>query len=326
MPLLLRAAVDDYGHTRALLDRSLLSPTLRLTFETVRPISRAFGPMVAQGAFDVSEMAIATFLQAHALGKPLVLLPVVLMNRFHHASIVRATGSPIRGPADLAGRRVGVRAYPQTTAVWVRAILQHEYGVDPGAIEWVVREPGHVAELADPPNVTQLAEADFPRLLREGAIDAWIAGRDADGVAGVEPLIADADGAARTAFTRDGILPINHALVVRRDVLDAHPRVGAELVALFGAAKALHFERLRAQGARDATEAFQLDLLRQGVDPLPSGIEALRPALAAMIRLVTEQRLVPVSATVDALFAPFRQAAQREPAGAAPISAPEREA
>jgi 4,5-dihydroxyphthalate decarboxylase len=326
MSLVLRAAVDDYGHTRPLLDRSLLSPTLRLAFENVRPINRAFGPMVTEGAFDVSEMAIATFLQAHALGKPLVLLPVVLMNRFHHASIVRATGSALRGPADLAGRRVGVRAYPQTTAVWVRAILQHEYGVDPGTIDWVVREPGHVAELADPPNVTQHDEADFPRLLREGAIDAWIAGRDGDGAAGVEPLIADADGAARAAFARDGILPINHVLVVRRDVLDAHPRVGAELVALFAAAKALHVERLHAHGARDATEAFQLELLRAGVDPLPSGIEALRPSLAAIIRLVAEQRLVPASATVDALFAPFRQAAQREPVGTAPISAPEREA
>jgi 4,5-dihydroxyphthalate decarboxylase len=326
MSLLLRAAIDDYGYTRPLLDRSLLSPTLRLTFETVRPINRAFGPMVAQGAFDVSEMAIATFLQAHALGKPLVLLPVVLMNRFHHASIVRATGSAVRTPADLAGRRVGVRAYPQTTAVWVRAILQHEYGIDPGAIDWVVREPGHVAELADPPNVTLRDGADFPHLLREGAIDAWIAGRETDGVAGIEPLIADADGAARAAFARDGILPINHVLVVRRDVLDAHPRVGTELVALFGAAKALHFDRLRAQGARNTGAAVQLDLLRDGVDPLPSGIEALRPSLAAIIRLVSEQRLVPAPATVDALFAPFRHAAQREPAGAAPISAPEREA
>jgi 4,5-dihydroxyphthalate decarboxylase len=322
-PPALRVVVDDYGHTRALLDGSLTAPDVALVFERVAPISSAFRPMVADLAYDVSEMAIATLLQEHAVGSRLALLPIVLMNRFHHGSIVRAADGPLRRPEQLVGRRVGVRSYAQTTAVWVRAILQHEHGVSAAAIGWVVRQRGHVAAIPDPANVVLDPGADFAALLRAGAIDAWVAGRDADGIAGIVPLIADPEGAARAAFAREGIVPINHVLVVRADLLDERPALARALVELFRVAKERHFARLRADGARDRVEAFQLDLLRAGIDPLPSDVETLRPSLETMIRLVTEQQLVPASTTVDALFAPYRRARERDAAASRPITAPE---
>ena len=94
-------------------------------------INRAFAPMVREQLFDVSEMAIATFLQAKAYGKPLVLLPVVLAARFQESALLCRADSDIRRPADLVGRRVGVRAYSQTTGVWLRGILADAYGVRP---------------------------------------------------------------------------------------------------------------------------------------------------------------------------------------------------
>src|SRR5215207_11162798 len=106
-------------------------------------------PMVREQRFDVSEIAIATFLQAKAHGKPLVLLPVVLAARFQQSALLCRADRDIRGPGDLAGRRVGVRAYSQTTGVWLRGILADAYGVPPEEVRWITFEDAHVAEVRD---------------------------------------------------------------------------------------------------------------------------------------------------------------------------------
>ena len=98
----LKAAIGRYPAHRGLLDGAVTSGLLRLEDAGIAPISRAFAPMVREARFDVSEMAIATFLQARAWGKPLVLLPVVLAARFQEAALLCRADGPIRGPADLA--------------------------------------------------------------------------------------------------------------------------------------------------------------------------------------------------------------------------------
>src|SRR6185312_11967454 len=122
-----QAAVGLYPRTRALRSGEVTSDKLRLVFADIPTINRAFAPMVQEARFDVSEMAIATFLQAKAYGKPLALLPVTVAARFQQSALLCRAGSDIRGPADLAGRRVGVRAYSQTTGMWLRGILADEY-------------------------------------------------------------------------------------------------------------------------------------------------------------------------------------------------------
>ena len=106
--------------------------------------------MVREQRFDVSEMAIATFLQAKAYGKPLVLLPVVLAARFQQSALLCRADSDIGGPGDLAGRRVGVRAYSQTTGMWLRGILADAHGVRPDEVRWITFEDAHVAEVPRP--------------------------------------------------------------------------------------------------------------------------------------------------------------------------------
>ena len=119
-PLTLSIAMGKHPHTGALRDGAVASSLVALDFADIAPIHRAFAPMVREQRFDVSEMAIATFLQAKAYGKPLVLLPVVLSARFQQSALLCRADSDIGGPCDLIGCRVGVRAYSQTTGLWLR--------------------------------------------------------------------------------------------------------------------------------------------------------------------------------------------------------------
>jgi len=116
--------------------------------------------VVRDAAFDVAELAIMTFLQAKAYGKPLVLLPArVGPARFQHQCIVYNMERGPLTPADLAGRRVGARAWSQTTVTWVRGILAADYGVDLGRVRWVTFEDPHVAEYRDPPSIERAPKA-----------------------------------------------------------------------------------------------------------------------------------------------------------------------
>ena len=121
-PTVLHSAIGRYPHSAPVLDGQVTSLLLRLEDARIKPVSRAFAPMVREGRFEVSEMAIATFLMAKAAGKPLVLLPVVMAARFQEAALLCRADSPVAGPIDLAGRRLGVRAYSQATGLPTRGI------------------------------------------------------------------------------------------------------------------------------------------------------------------------------------------------------------
>src|SRR4051795_4846571 len=177
--LVLRTAIGHYPHTAAMRDGAVASDLVAFDFVDVPTIHQAFAPMVREQRFDVSEIAIATFLQAKAYRKPLVLLPVVLAARFQQSALLCRTDSDIRGPRDLAGRRVGVRAYSQTTGMWLRGILADEHGVRPGEVRWLTFEDAHVAEYRDPPWAERaLPGQQLVTMLRERELDAIIVGND----------------------------------------------------------------------------------------------------------------------------------------------------
>lgn len=300
----LKAALGDYGHTRELKTGALTSPRLVFEFVEVKPIDRAFRRMIRDLEFDLSEMAIATFLQARAFDKPLVLLPVVLMNRLHHGSILRNINSAIKTPADLTGRRVGVRAYSQTTGVWVRGILHSEYGVDLNTITWVTLEGSHVAEYQDPPNVERApAGKTLEGMLLAGEIDACVVGRNGvPNAPEIQPLIADAEGEGMRWLGRVKALPVNHMLVLRQEIVDAKPWIVDEVLSLFQAAKEADFAKLQTEDAQDPEASFKLTMLRHGIDPLPFGVDALRRSLEMMIDFAVAQRIIPRRFDVDELF------------------------
>ncbi len=272
----LRTALGAYKHTAALRSGQVASALLRLKFADVSPVNRAFAPMVRDARFDVCEMAIATFLQAKAYGRPLVLLPVAVAARFQEPALLCRVGSTIRGPADLAGRRVGVRAYSQTTGMWLRGILAGDYGVRPEQVRWVTFEDAHVAEYREPPWAARAPTgADMLAMLRAGDLDAVIVGNDLPDDPGLRTVFPHPVAAGEAFRRRHGFVPVNHLVTVRRELAEHRPDLVAELLRMF----------------RDARAAASPD--PGGDDPLPMGRTALQPALALALRYSAEQGLLP---------------------------------
>lgn len=289
----LHAAVALYPHTKALRDGTVTSDRVRFDFEDVPVITRAFRRMVRTLDFDMCEIALTTLAQAHAFNKPIKALPVVVMRGFHHAALVCPVASPIRGPADLLGKWIGVRAWSQTTGVWVRGILLDEYDVDHRDITWVTAEDAHVAEYKDPANVQRIApNQDLASMLLAGEIDAAIAVAGLD-PASVRPVIADPTAAAATWYTKTGVYPVNHLICVRTALIEAHQWLPDELLRLFIAAKAA--------AAEPSAENRFAGIV--GPNVLPYGLEANRTGIELCLRYAAEQGLVPRPYDVAELFA-----------------------
>ena len=266
-------AVGDYPHTRALRSGEVASEMFGLDFKEVKPINRAFAPMARERRFDISEMAIATVLQAIAYGVEIALMPVVMASRFQEAALFVRADSPFKNAGDLKGKRVGVRAYSQTTGLWLRGILKESFGVAPTDVAWTTFEGAHVAAYADPPFVKRAEPGkELLTMLRAGELDAAIVGADVPNDPNLRLLFSDPSAAGEAFYARHGFVPINHMVVVKTELAE-EPGLAAELCRLFAASKAL--------------------APQQGRDRAPIG----RAAVAASVRLAAqfayEQGLTP---------------------------------
>lgn len=281
----LSAAIGDYPHTRALKAGRVASDLVALDFVAVAPINRAFAPMARERRFDVCEMAIATFLQAKAFGVALTLLPIALAARFQESALLCRAESALRGPADLAGRRVGVRAYSQTTGLWLRGTLLDDYGVKPSDVRWVTFEGAHVLEYVDPPFVERAASGkDMLTMLREGELDAVIVGNEVPNDPGLRTVFPDPEAAARAFAAGHGFMPINHVVVVKSEIAENRPEIVRELCRLFRASKA------------------QSASAGQGFDRAPMDRPAIEPSVVMAIGLALAQDLLPRSLTTDEVW------------------------
>src|SRR5499425_262231 len=187
--LKLKTVTRSQGNNRALKDGTVRPRTFEFDFEEVDPLIAAFRRMVRGLEFDISEMAITTYICARAHGKRMTAVPVFLVRAFHHGAILANTKAGIRAPKDLEGKRVGVnRGYTVTTGVWARGILQDEHGVDLRKITWVLSGDEHVAEYRAPANVVPIEPGHkMADMLVSGALAAAI-GVEADHP-DVKPLI-----------------------------------------------------------------------------------------------------------------------------------------
>lgn len=301
----LKTAIQTLGHTRALKDGTVKPKSVELEFEDVPVIIQAFRRMVRGLEFDISEMAITTYICAKEHGKRFTALPIFLVRAFHHGAIVVNTKLGIRGPKDLEGKKIGVnRGYTVTTGVWARAILQHEHGVDLDKITWVLSGDEHVAEYRPPANVVPIAAG---KKLEDMVIAGEIAG--AIGVEinhpDVKPLIQDAAEAGFAALRRTGYYPINHTLVVKDELLLAQPGLARDIFAAFTEAKRRYVDRLKNNQIAEPTKTDQFYrrvMELTGADPLPYGIAASRPMIEAVIQYAGEQRILTRPVTVADLF------------------------
>ena len=301
----LTAVSRTQGNNRALKDGTVTPRGVVLEFEEVPVLVHAFRRMVRELAYDVCEMALTTYLCAKDHGVRFTALPVFLVRGLHHGAIVYNTRSGIRGPKDLEGRRVGVnRGYTVTTGVWARSILRDEHGVDLDRVTWVLSGDEHVAQYRPPGNVVAAEPGqDLAKMVASGELAAAV-NVEVDHP-DVAPLIPDPTEAGFEALRRRGLYPINHLVVIRDDLLDAHPELAVAVFDAFAEAKNLYLERLRDDAIEAPTpaDAFYKRVMEViGRDPLPYGIEPNRQVLEALARHAVDQRILQRPVAVEALF------------------------
>lgn len=268
----MQIAIGTYDHTRALKDGSVASARLPLEFVEVAPITRAFRAMASDLAYDISEMALCTYLIAKVLGRPIVALPIVLVRSAILGSLVTASND-LTDVASLNGKTLGIRSYTQTTGVWVRGIMQDEFGVDLGSLRWLTSEGAHLDAYQDPPNVARASEP-LEDLLRSGQLAAAIGMPARDGV---RTVLADPAAAERAWTERTGVSPVNHVVAIKKELWPLRD----DIVDLF--------ERARASN---------------GSAVPPIGIEPSRPGFETLTRYAFEQGVTPRKLSVDELFEP----------------------
>jgi 4,5-dihydroxyphthalate decarboxylase len=273
----MQIAIGSYDHTKALKDGSVSTPGIDFDFVEVSPITRAFRAMATQQAYDLSEMALATYMLARVYDKPILGLPIVLVRSNLLPGLVTSASSSFNDPRELNGKTLGIRSYTQTSGVWVRGILQDAFGLDLSSLKWVVFEGSHLDEYVDPPNVTRAPEgANMGDMVKDGSLAAAIGLPAAEGL---RPYLAD-PGAAEAEWAKaSGVRTVNHVLTVKQALVDADPDLPAKITDLFQ----------RARGSNGASVP-------------PIGVEPNRKAFETLARYAYEQKVTPRLLSVEELF------------------------
>ncbi|MBV9408234.1 MAG: ABC transporter substrate-binding protein [Candidatus Eremiobacteraeota bacterium] len=315
----LSAALTTNERTRPLLDGEVAPQAVRLLTSGLHP-SEIFWRQLKHAEFDVSEMSLSSLLIATSKGdRTWAALPVFTSRTFYHTLILVRADAGIAAPADLRGKRVGVPEYQQTAAVWSRGVLQHEFGVMPGEIDWFMertpeRSHGDATGFRPPPGVTVTPippDRNIGSMLLDGSLDATLlylrernlvdrSTADLEGSSAVHPLF-DAAREGPRYFAKTGIFPINHAVVVRRTLLERHPWVALNLYEAFVAAK--EHARHRALAALVPYAAIGAVPGRATArDPLPYGLRENRHVLETLAGYVHEQGLSDRRVALDEVF------------------------
>jgi 4,5-dihydroxyphthalate decarboxylase len=280
----IRIAVGDYPHTLPLKRGEITSPSLKLDFVELKPMYLAFKPMVREHAYDASEMALVTYLQAKDHNKGLTLLPAAMLARFQHGTMLFNAERGKLSPSDLSGRQIGVRSYSQTTGVWLRGILQNDYDVDFSGVQWVTFEDGHVAEARDPPGVIRARPGqDMTQMLIDGELDAAIYGAAMPNDARLQSVIPDPNGEAQAWYGKHRLVPVNHMVVVTDELTRSNPQAVTELY------------RLLEEGRKVAPPVG-------AIDTVPFGKDANRRCLDLLVTYCVQQKLISRRPIVDELW------------------------
>ena len=280
----IKANLAEYPVTQAIRDGRVKSDVATLDCCGPKLAHDAFKAMLRENAYDAGELAIVTYLQAKAYGKPYVMIPIPISGRFQHKTVAYNSEFGHLNPKDIEGKQVGVRTYAQTTGVWARGILQHEYGVDLNKVTWLTIEDAHLSEYTDPPNVRKLpAGSKLKEMLFNGEIAAAIMGNDMPDDPRLETLVPDAAAAAKEWYKREGVICMNHIFVVRQELSKERPDVVGEIFRMFVDSRALAEEQ-------------------PGKVLPPIGLEANRKALEMAIQYAFEQHVIPRRLSVDELF------------------------
>lgn len=312
-----------WDRTLPLLLRQVVPKGVELDYTVHESAPALFELQIQERPYDISEMSASSFLVL--LGQDdhrFVGLPVYVSRNFRHGQIYVSARSDIAMPSDLRGKRVGVLEYQMTAALWIRAFLKHDYGVDPSEIRWQtggLTEPEWKERLAVelPPGVSVQripSEKTLEGMLADGELDALVTAQPpksfdptADG--GVRRLFANYESVEREYFLRTGLFPIMHLVVMKREIYESNPWLVQSMLTAFEEAKALGKRRLRAitglaVGVPWLAPAIDtVDEMFAG-DAFPYGLSANAHVLEAMTRYAHEQGLTARKVDVGELCVP----------------------
>ena len=272
--------------------------------------------------FEASEMSVSTFMLMISNGdKRFIGIPVFPSRNFRHKQVYVSTNSGIEKPQDMIGKRIGLLEYQMTAALWIRAFLQHDYGVLPEKIHWLkggLYSPAYAERTKYSP--PQGVSVD--RIPIDSSLDSMLDQGLIDGLLTVEPppsflsdtgrvrrMFPDYKAVEQDYWERTGIFPIMHLVVLRRDVYERHRWIAPNLVEAFSEAKELGRRCLHAVGGLAVSlpwldsELEEVDELFGG-DPSPYGVQQNADVLEAMVTYSYEQGLSSRKVEVEELFAP----------------------
>jgi 4,5-dihydroxyphthalate decarboxylase len=284
-PVTLRLNLADSPLVAPLKQRKIASENITLTFDGPKVAHDGFKPMVRDEAFDGGELAIVTYMQARAADLPWTMLPATMVGRFQHHCIGYSSMRGEMKPKDIEGGKVGVRSYSQTTGMWVRGILAHDYDVDLDRVTWCAHDDPHVAQMPDPAFVERfdLAGRKLADMMLQGMFPAAILGNDFPEDARARHLIPDPHKAAEQWYARHHLVPVNHVFVVHTSLIEQRPDIVGELFGMLVASK-------KASG------------ISGGIDMVPFGITALEKPLDLAGLYATEQKLIPSQVPARQMF------------------------
>jgi 4,5-dihydroxyphthalate decarboxylase len=311
--LALTLACGDYDRTLPLRTGAVRLEGVELEVLSLEP-EEMFYRMARRRDFDAAEFSLATYTVLRGRGEPLVAIPVFPSFAFRHSAIFVRDAAGIREPRDLVGKRVGVPKYHMTAAVWIRGILEDEYGVSPGDLEWVEGGEGAAVKEVDvtlPAGLrhrTVPADRTLGQLLAAGELDAFIGARRPAGAgAGVRRLFPDFRRVERAYYERTGIFPIMHTVVLKEELARAHPWLPGALYEAFVEAKRIAYRRV----ADTAVLPYVLPWLvaeveetraLMGDDPFPYGVRRTRRTVETLAEYSFRQGLAPRRLSVEELF------------------------
>ena len=304
----LTLACGHYDRTQALIDgRVKIEGVDELTYLALRP-GETFWRMLNHEEFDASEMSLSSYTILRSEGdERFVAIPVFPSRVFRHDALYLRADSPIREPRELKGKRIGVGDYQMTAAVWTRGFLQHEYGVRPSDVTWVVGRP--IRAIRQPQEVRLEAlggAATLEELLERGEINALMSVMIPRGLgSSVKRLFPNFREVELAYYRKTKIFPIMHTLVLRRAVYEAHPWLAVNLYRAFLRARDIALRHMYDTDALTVTLPWIIDAMEQAREVAwDYSIEGSRPTLEALVQYLDEQELTRRRMSVAELFAP----------------------
>jgi len=282
----LNTMIGDYPVTHQFRHGRITSPRYAFEFADVKVPNTAFKRLVRDLEFDVSELAIVTFLQALDAGVPLVLLPAVIVIRYQHPVLMFDSRRGLMRPQDLRSKRIGVRSYSVTTVAWIRGMLQADFGIEPHHNRWVAFDEGHVAQWVDPHWVERTdPAADMLQMLEAGELDAAVLAAAPADKPHIQPVFSNPAEQSQRWFERHGVIQINHMIALKRSLVEQHPDAARTMLDLIA--------QSADKGLSDADRPAH-----------PLGLTKVRPHLEHAIEMVHRQGLIRERFSVESLFHP----------------------